>query len=219
MRYKKLQQLICRELDQTASTDEVKELQEYIARDGKARVIYETQLQMSDLLQTIPRVDPPKHLPERIMEMLRTWDIPPDMLTLEVTESAVMSDPQRALDVLGRLADMGVKLSIDDYGTGYSSLSYLKQLPVQEIKIDRSFVTEMVGNENVSVIVRATIDMAHDLGLKVTAEGIEDRATWEALVNLGCDKAQGFYMSKPLPADAFSRWLEESQWGLSIKTE
>ncbi len=154
------------------------------------------------------------HLPERIMDMLTTWDIPASKLTLEVTESAIMAEPQRALEVLTRLDEMGVSISIDDYGTGYSSLSYLKKLPVQEIKIDRSFVKDMVRNENDAVIVRATIDMAHDLGLKVTAEGIEDQQTWDALVTLGCDQAQGFYMGRPLPANDLADWMKESQWGL-----
>ena len=154
-------------------------------------------------------------LPQRVGEMLETWSVPPELLTLEVTESAIMAEPQRALEVLTELSEMGVHISVDDYGTGYSSLSYLKKLPVKEIKIDRSFVSDMLNNENDAVIVRATIDMAHDLGLQVTAEGIEDQATWDALLHLGCDQAQGFYMSKPLPARDLSQWLAESPWGIS----
>ncbi|MDH5219416.1 MAG: EAL domain-containing protein, partial [Gammaproteobacteria bacterium] len=152
------------------------------------------------------------HLPERIQVLLETWNIPAKQITLEITESAIMADPTRALDVLTELAEMGAQVSIDDYGTGYSSLSYLKRLPVTEIKIDRSFVGDMLQNDNDSVIVRATIDMAHDLGLKVTAEGVEDHETWDKLVEFGCDNAQGFYMGKPQKAEDLNRWFSESQW-------
>jgi diguanylate cyclase (GGDEF)-like protein len=152
------------------------------------------------------------HLPERIQVLLETWDIPANQVTLEITESAIMADPGKALEVLTELAEMGTHVSIDDYGTGYSSLSYLKRLPVSEIKIDRSFVGDMINNDNDSVIVRATIDMAHDLGLKVTAEGVEDQQTWDKLAEFGCDNAQGFYMGKPQNAEELNRWFCESKW-------
>ncbi len=135
-------------------------------------------------------------------------------LTLEITETAVMVDPARALAALLSLREMGVKLSIDDFGTGYSSLSYLKQLPVNELKIDKSFVLGMAVDDNDSVIVRSTIDLAHNIGLAVVAEGVEDKATYDLLARLGCDVAQGYYISRPIPAEEFERWLLESDWGL-----
>ncbi len=135
-------------------------------------------------------------------------------LCLEITETAVMADPARALAALLSLREMGVKLSIDDFGTGYSSLSYLKQLPVNELKIDKSFVLGMAVDDNDAVIVRSTIDLAHNIGLTVVAEGVEDKATYDLLARLGCDIAQGYYISRPVPAEEFERWLLESDWGL-----
>jgi EAL domain-containing protein (putative c-di-GMP-specific phosphodiesterase class I) len=120
-----------------------------------------------------------------------------------------MSDPDYALEIIRRLSKMGIRFSIDDFGTGYSSLSYLKKLPIHEIKIDKSFVMDMLENENDAVIVRATIELAHNLGLKVVAEGVENAETLEALRNLGCDVIQGFYFSQPLSAKDFDeKWLE-----------
>ena len=160
-----------------------------------------------------------EHLPERIDALLYTWGVPHHLLTVEVTESAIMAHPEQALAILTRLHEMGVKISVDDYGTGYSSLSYLKSMPVSELKIDRSFVSDMLTDENDAVIVRATIDMAHDLGLEVTAEGIEDEATWNALVEMACDRAQGYYMGKPMPADELERWMAESPFGCPRRPE
>src|SRR6266567_2004564 len=145
---------------------------------------------------------------EQVAELLRTWDVPPTSLKVEVTESAVMTDPTRALDTLERIRAMGVEVSIDDFGTGHSSLSYLKHLPVAEIKLDRSFVRDMHLNENDFAIVRSTVELAHQLGLRVVAEGVEDRATWDLLVDLQCDAAQGYYMSPPLPAADVIPWLD-----------
>ncbi|MFA5597312.1 MAG: EAL domain-containing protein, partial [Pusillimonas sp.] len=125
---------------------------------------------------------------------------------LEVTESAIMDDPQRALTTLDRLAAMGFKLSIDDFGTGYSSLAYLKRLPVSELKIDQSFVFGMTSNESDAKIVRSTIDLAHNLGLSVVAEGVEDQTVLNTLASLGCDQAQGYYIGKPMPAANLAAW-------------
>jgi EAL domain-containing protein (putative c-di-GMP-specific phosphodiesterase class I) len=126
---------------------------------------------------------------------------------LEVTESAVMADPARALDVLGRLHAMGVKLAVDDFGTGYSSMAYLKALPVDELKVDRSFVGQMASNTSDGVIVRSTIDLGHNLGLRVVAEGVETQEAWQELAALGCDTAQGYYLGRPMPATDLERWL------------
>ncbi len=119
-----------------------------------------------------------------------------------------MSDPDRAIQTLRRLDDLGVKISVDDYGTGYSSLANVKRLPIHELKIDQSFVTRMLHNESDQVIVRSTINLAHDLGLNVTAEGVEDQHTLGRLRNLRCDHAQGFHISRPLPPDEMLLWLE-----------
>ena len=123
-----------------------------------------------------------------------------------------MADPAQALEIVRRLSAMGVRIAIDDFGTGYSSLSYLKRLAVNELKVDRSFVRHMVDDSHDVAIVRSTISLAHELGLEVVAEGIEDKATWDLLALLGCDTAQGYFMSRPQPAADLERWMRESGW-------
>lgn len=140
-------------------------------------------------------------------------------LWLEITETAIMADQERAQEILAALHNMNIRLSIDDFGTGYSSLSYLKELPVDEVKIDRSFVMGMATNENDAVIVRSTIDLAHNIGLKVTAEGVEDAAIYSLLKELGCDFVQGYYISKPLPLAELAAWLPTSPWRQDISAE
>jgi diguanylate cyclase (GGDEF)-like protein len=151
-------------------------------------------------------------LPETVASLLADVDFRPGALRVEITESSLMSDPPRALQTLTRLREMGVDVSIDDFGTGYSSLAYLKRLPVDELKIDKSFVANMATDENDAAIVRSTISLAHDLGLSVVAEGVEDQETWNLLIGLGCDVAQGFFVSRPLPAFALGDWLQSSRW-------
>jgi diguanylate cyclase (GGDEF)-like protein len=148
-----------------------------------------------------------RDLPEHVAELLAEHDVTPGLLCLEITESGFMEDPAHAQKVLDRLAELGVKLSIDDYGTGYSSLSYIMKLPVQELKIDQSFISRMATNPVISTIVRSTIDLGHNLGLQVVAEGVEDLAVWNLLRSLGCDDAQGFFMSKPLNARDLTQWI------------
>lgn len=155
-------------------------------------------------------------LPGEIARMLAEAQIKPSMLILEVTESAVMSNAEGALEVLQILDKMGVILSLDDFGTGYSSLAYLTKLPVDEIKIDKSFVLGMVTDQQAAVIVRSTIDMGHNLGKKVVAEGVETLEVLDMLSEWGCDTAQGYYMSKPLPAEKLMPWLRESQWKVTV---
>jgi diguanylate cyclase (GGDEF)-like protein/PAS domain S-box-containing protein len=133
-------------------------------------------------------------------------------LQLEITESELMDDPLVAMEVLGRLKALGISTSIDDFGTGYSSLSYLKHLPIDQLKIDRSFVGNMVGDDSDLTIVRSTIDLSHNLGLDVVAEGVEDAGTVRLLTELGCDRAQGFFVSKALAADALESWWRSDQW-------
>jgi EAL domain-containing protein (putative c-di-GMP-specific phosphodiesterase class I) len=146
-------------------------------------------------------------LPEHVAGLLAEHDVTPGLLCLEITESGFMDDPTHAQRVVDRLAELGVKLSIDDYGTGYSSLSYIMKLPVQELKIDQSFIARMATDEEISTIVRSTIDLGHNLGLQVVAEGVEDAVVWEMLRTLGCDEAQGYFMSEPLAPLALANWI------------
>ena len=152
-------------------------------------------------------------LPHDIARLLLEFGVPAEGLTLEITESSIMSDPGRTEAVLERLHVLGVGLSIDDFGTGYSSLSYLKRLPVDQVKIDKSFVINMARDENDAAIVRSTIDLGHNLGLRVVAEGVEEQEAWDKLRGLGCDLAQGYLLSRALPAPAFDEWLTENEEG------
>ncbi len=149
-------------------------------------------------------------LPKQIDRLLTAHSLPPDALQLEITESMIMSDPDRALATVSRLSALGVRLSVDDFGTGYSSLANLRRLPIDELKIDRSFVSPMLRDESDLIIVRSTINLGHDLGLNVIAEGVEDGATLYELAQLGCDLAQGYHVSRPMPPDAFNAWLLHS---------
>ncbi|MCK5784490.1 MAG: EAL domain-containing protein, partial [Desulfobacterales bacterium] len=146
--------------------------------------------------------------PEVITGLLAAYDFPPELLMLEITETTIMTDPDYSLGAINRITQIGVQFSIDDFGTGYSSLSYLKKLPLSELKIDKSFVLEMMEDENDAVIVHATIELAHNLGLKVVAEGVENKAIMEKLQDLGCDVLQGFEISKPIAAKDFINWYE-----------
>jgi len=146
-------------------------------------------------------------LPQTISDLLEQYDMEAEYLELEITESAFMSEPQRALTNIERIHAMGVSLSIDDFGTGYSSLSYLKRLPVNTLKIDLGFVRHMLDSEQDATIVRTIIHLAHDLGLKVVAEGVESQEIFEALASQDCDLAQGYHISRPVSASDISDWL------------
>ena len=139
-------------------------------------------------------------LPDRIAAMLAKAGVPAGQLELEMTESTILADPFRVRHVIDRLNELGLGFAIDDFGTGYSSLAYLKQLPVQTIKIDRSFVMDMIESESDAAIVRSTIDLARNLGLRVVAEGVETEAMWDALREQGATLAQGYLISKPVSA-------------------
>lgn len=151
-------------------------------------------------------------LPKVFAGLMDKYGASPHWLCLEITESAIMGDPKRALGILEELHNMGFSLSVDDFGTGYSSLAYLKKLPVSELKIDQSFVFHMADDKDDATIVRSTIDLGHNMGLVVVAEGIENKATWDMLNDMGCDLAQGYYISKPMAADALLKWFEQAQW-------
>jgi diguanylate cyclase (GGDEF)-like protein/PAS domain S-box-containing protein len=163
------------------------------------RIPVAVNIAMRDLL------DP--HFPELIESLLRDVNIEPAWLRLEITESVIMAEPERAIDTLGQLRRLGVRLAVDDFGTGYSSLAYLHRLPVDEIKIDKSFVSKMAGATSRANIVRASVDLGHSLRLESVAEGVEDARTWDLLAALGCDTAQGFYMGRPMAGDEILPWL------------
>jgi diguanylate cyclase (GGDEF)-like protein len=147
-------------------------------------------------------------LPNDLARLLTSWRLPAGSLELEITESTIMADHRRATTILSRLSKMGVRLSIDDFGTGYSSLAYLQELPVDAIKIDKSFVMEMHEDAGNATIVQSTIDLGHNLGLEVVAEGVETVESYNTLARLGCDYAQGYFLSKPLSPEKMSIWLE-----------
>ncbi|RLT99252.1 putative bifunctional diguanylate cyclase/phosphodiesterase [Ketobacter sp.] len=146
--------------------------------------------------------------PGQIKALLAEFDVPNHLLEIEITESALITDPERALQVVQSFHDLGLHLAIDDFGTGYSSMSYLKRLPIQTLKVDRSFIKDMLTDEADAVIVRSTIGLAHSFGLNVVAEGVEDGETLQALRHLQCEQAQGYHISRPLPATEFDRWYQ-----------
>jgi EAL domain-containing protein (putative c-di-GMP-specific phosphodiesterase class I) len=146
--------------------------------------------------------------PDHVAALLRKHGLESSSLELEITESTMLANAFRTKQVLDRLSAMGLRLSLDDFGTGYSSLSYLKRLPLDELKIDRSFVMNMLENEDDAIIVRSTIDLGRNLGLQVVAEGVETEEAWGQLRGLGCDIAQGYYLARPVPAEELERWLQ-----------
>ncbi len=155
-------------------------------------------------------------LPEVVRAALARWQVPARLLDLEITETIIMTDPTRARRVLTELAAMGVTLSIDDFGTGYSSLAYLRDLPVHQLKIDRTFVQDMGTDSDDEVIVRAVVDLARNLGLGTIAEGVEDLGTWARLSQLGCDSAQGYYLARPMPQEQFWAWILQCEGTVAL---
>jgi diguanylate cyclase (GGDEF)-like protein/PAS domain S-box-containing protein len=151
--------------------------------------------------------------PEQVAGLLRHWEVDASQLELEITESTMLANPSRTKAVLGELHALGIRLSIDDFGTGYSSLAYLRRLPIDEIKIDRSFVMRMDEEADDVTIVRSTIDLGRNLGLEVVAEGVETQAIWDKLRDLGCNVAQGYFLSRPVPPEKLQAWLEERRGG------
>jgi diguanylate cyclase (GGDEF)-like protein/PAS domain S-box-containing protein len=153
-------------------------------------------------------------LPSKVQSLLDKWNIDPRFLKIEITESSIMADPAHALAIMSMLQSMGVRLSVDDFGTGYSSLTHLRELPIDEIKIDKSFVMGMTTSDADAAIVRTVIDLAHNLGKQVCAEGVEDAETLQRLEEMDCDLAQGYFISHAIPAAALMTWLTENSWGL-----
>jgi diguanylate cyclase (GGDEF)-like protein len=148
-------------------------------------------------------------LPGRVEAALGERGLPGNVLTLEITEQSLLGDREAACQVLLAVRALGVSISIDDFGTGYSSLAYLRDLPIDELKLDKGFIRPMVSDPRAAALVRSTIDLTHSLGLRMVAEGVEDRATWEALQRYGCDQVQGFYLTPAVPADVVLAWLGE----------
>jgi len=147
-----------------------------------------------------------RNLVQVALNALASTALQPNRLDLEITETVFLQDEANTLATLHQLRDIGVRISMDDFGTGYSSLAYLKRLPVDELKIDKSFVLGMQSDADDAQIVRSTIDLAHNLGLSVVAEGVENAAVWDLLRELNCDQAQGFHMGRPMAAADFAQW-------------
>ncbi len=148
-------------------------------------------------------------LPGKVAQSLVRHGLPAAALTLELVEDTLMADPERGRQVLGELRRLGIRTSIDDYGTGYSSLAYLRHLPADELKLDRSLTADVDNDPRAAAIVKHTVALAHDLGLRLVAEGVEDAATGAVLAGLGCDTAQGYAIARPMPVADFLVWLEQ----------
>jgi EAL domain-containing protein (putative c-di-GMP-specific phosphodiesterase class I) len=145
-----------------------------------------------------------------VKALLEEYELDGQAIIFELTESTLLVDPIRAVEIIHALSELGVQVEIDDFGTGYSSLSYLKSLPISALKIDQSFVTDILDDTNNQVIVQSTIQMAHSLGLKTVAEGVEDEATLLKMMRLGCDMIQGYYFAKPIPGNEVTEWLKRN---------
>lgn len=192
----------------------IKQLSWWVLQNALAQAVlwHEKGIEIGVAVNISPFILLDPELPEAIIGLLSSHKLPRETLTLEITETSVLKDPDLALEILLRLADMGIIISIDDFGTGYSSLSYLKKMPVSEVKIDKTFVIEMLKNDNDAVIVHATIDLAHNLGMKVVAEGVENKETAARLKELKCDILQGYYYSRPLTSEDFSKWFASGRF-------
>jgi EAL domain-containing protein (putative c-di-GMP-specific phosphodiesterase class I) len=170
-------------------------------REAGTPVLMAVNISMRNLLEP--------ELSDSIARVLVQSGLPAGLLKLEVTESAIVAEPERAVQALERLVALGVSVSVDDFGTGYSSLTRLRSLPVQEVKVDRTFVRYLAERDEDLAIVRAVVSLGHDLGLRVVAEGVEDERSWRILQDLECDLVQGYFLARPMPAEAMSVWLRD----------
>ena len=197
------------DLAQRAGT--MRELTLWVLRKAvvQARAWHDADMPVRVSVNLSPRDLLHQGFPDDVSEILEAAGLPAGALTLEITEDTIMADPTRGMKVLCDLAELGVGLALDDFGTGWSSLAHLRRMPVEELKIDRSFVGTMTEDHDDAVIVRSTIDLARALRLRVVAEGVEDLATWTALNELGCDLIQGFGISRPIPAGDATEWLAQ----------
>ncbi len=194
-------------------TGVIRALTSYVVRDALAqcRTWRDAGLDLTISVNLSARNLFDSHLVEDIGDAIVGAGVPASALTLELTESTVMGGSKRSMAVLEGLQELGVDLSVDDFGTGYSSLSHLRQLPVSELKVDKSFVATMTSNEHDAVIVRALVDLGRSLGLRTVAEGVESTDAWDLLKEIGCEEAQGYLLSRPLPASQFTVWLARQQ--------
>jgi len=174
---------------------------------AETRVWHDSGRPLQVAVNVAPRCLLDADFPTRVEAMLRRHGIPGASLRIEITETSLMSDPEAALQSLEALAELGVGLSLDDFGSGYSSMAYLRRLPVDELKVDRAFTAGMTGSKSDAIIVRSAIDLGHNLGLRVVAEGVEDSGTLRALLGDACDVAQGFHIARPMPAEGLRQWL------------
>jgi EAL domain-containing protein (putative c-di-GMP-specific phosphodiesterase class I) len=174
---------------------------------GQARSWMDAGIEVPVAVNLSPRCLLDAALLDRIRDLLATHGVPPRLLRLEVTETAVMANPALAMSTLTGLHELGVRLSIDDFGTGYSSMAYLRRLPVDELKVDRSFVLNMTDNDSDAILVRSAIDLGHNLGLSVVAEGVERADHVDALSELSCDIAQGYHYARPMPPGELETWM------------
>ncbi|MDN3640520.1 EAL domain-containing protein [Simiduia curdlanivorans] len=196
------------------ATDIIHPLTEWVLKQSieQCRLWHDRNFFVSVAINLSTRNLMDEKLPRKIASLLADAGLPPTALELEITESAIMSDPTRALLILQQLSEMGIKLSIDDFGTGYSSLAYLKKLPVQALKIDYSFVLNMLQDKQDEIIVRSTINLAHNLGLHVVAEGVENQETLSCLEAMGCNQAQGYFLGRPMPEASIAEWYASTDW-------
>ncbi|MDH5599903.1 MAG: EAL domain-containing protein [Gammaproteobacteria bacterium] len=150
------------------------------------------------------------HFIENVMRILNRNSVSPSNFIIEITESVMMTNPKKSIDILTQLNELGIEIAVDDFGTGYSSLAYLKQLPLSKLKIDKSFIMDMIEDDNDAIIVRSTIDLAHNLEMNVIAEGIEEKEILQLLAKLGCESGQGYYISRPKTEDDLKQWILET---------
>jgi predicted signal transduction protein with EAL and GGDEF domain len=176
---------------------------------GQARAWHAAGLDLFVTVNLPPQVLRDLGWAEKVAERLDRYGVDPRWLTFEITESGIMTDPERMVGVLGDIAGTGVTFAIDDFGTGYSSLSYLQQLPVSKVKIDKSFVTPMASDPGAAAIVRSVVELSRSLDLAVVAEGVEDQRTLDQLVAMDCHLLQGYYLSRPIPAPEFTAWISQ----------
>ncbi|WP_162824646.1 EAL domain-containing protein [Saccharospirillum mangrovi] len=191
----------------------IRQITDFVLRTSLAAVAHWRETVKDDLYMAVnlsSRVLLDHALPQQVSRLLKEFNLPGSALVLELTESTLLSDPLRAVDIIEQLAELGVQLEVDDFGTGYSSLAYLKSLPIQALKIDKSFIADLLDDPQDRIIVESTIKMAHNLGLEIIAEGVEDEATLIELVKMECDAIQGFYFSKPLAAKELDVWLQRN---------
>jgi EAL domain-containing protein (putative c-di-GMP-specific phosphodiesterase class I) len=190
-------------------TGQLGRLTEVVLREGlyRAKGWYEAGRPMSVSVNLSARtlIDPT--FPQRVRDLLDQYGVPAALLTLEITEDGMVGEPDRPMSTLRRLHELGVRLAVDDFGTGYSSLSYLRRLPVDEVKIDRSFVQGMASDSGDYAIVRAIVDLTRHFALNVVAEGVENETTVTLLEDVGCKVGQGFLFSRALPFERFEAWL------------